>query len=125
MCAGICSIAAFAIGTVCPEPIVGVYIDRAADAGLFERGVEALRIYSVAFLPLGTVITLMGYFTSIEIPKFAMSISIGRGLVFVSVFLIILSAMFGEKGVWLSASASEICALFLALILYRRQRRSA
>lgn len=125
LCAGICSIAAFAIGTVCPEPIVGVYIDRAADAGLFERGVEALRIYSVAFLPLGTVITLMGYFTSIEIPKFAMSISIGRGLVFVSVFLIILSTMFGEKGVWLSASASEICALLLALILYRRQRRSA
>lgn len=124
VCAGICSAVAFVIGTIFPEPIVGVYIEKAANLQLFERGVTALRLYSIAFIPLGAVITLMGYFTSIEMPRFAMSISIGRGLVFVSLFMVILASIFGETGVWLSASASEICALLLALILYRRKSRS-
>ena len=102
---------------------MGVYIDKATDGLLFERGVEAFRLYSVSFLPLGIVTTLMGYFTSMEIPKFAMSISLGRGLVFITAFMMMFSSFMGEKGVWLSAAASEICALMLGLILFRRQKR--
>lgn len=123
ICAGACSLIAFAIGVIYPNPIVGVYIDKATDSLLFERGVEAFRLYSVSFLPLGIVTTLMGYFTSMEMPKFAMSISLGRGLVFITAFMMMFSAFMGEKGVWLSAAASEICALMLGLILFRRQKR--
>ncbi len=124
VCAGICSAVAFAIGMIYPDPIVGVYIDKTMNAELFERGVEAFRLYSPSFIPLGAVIILMGYFTSIELPKSAMSISIGRGLVFASTFVILLSYIFGEAGVWMSAAVSEMCALILALMLYRKQRRT-
>ncbi len=64
----------------------------------------------------------MGYFTSIELPKSAMSISIGRGLVFTSAFVIILSYVFlGEAGVWMSAAVSEMCALILALAVQKTE----
>lgn len=122
-CAGICSLAAFAIGMLFPNPIVGIYVDRAVDPLLFEKGIAAFKLYSPAFLPLGAVITLMGYFTSLELPKAAMSISISRGLLFTSVFVLILSFFFGESGVWAAAAVSECCALLLALLLYRKQLR--
>lgn len=123
-CAGVCSLLAFAIGLIYPDPIVGVYIDNEASPQLFEQSVHAFRLYSPAFLPLGAVITLMGYFTSIELPKSAMSISVGRGLIFTSVFVLIFSFFFGEAGVWTAAAASEICALVLALTLYDKKIRS-
>ena len=123
-CAGVCSLLAFAIGLIYPDPIVGVYIDSEASPQLFEQSVHAFRLYSPAFLPLGAVITLMGYFTSIELPKSAMSISVGRGLIFTSVFVLIFSFFFGEAGVWTAAAASEICALVLALTLYDKKIRS-
>ena len=123
-CAGVCSLLAFAIGLIYPDPIVGVYIDSEASPQLFEQSVHAFRLYSPAFLPLGAVITLMGYFTSIELPKSAMSISVGRGLIFTSVFVLIFSFFFGETGVWTAAAASEICALVLALTLYDKKIRS-
>lgn len=123
ICAGICSLFAFAISMIYPDPIVGIYIDRNTDPALFERGIEAFRMYSPAFIPLGAVIVMMGYFTSLELPRSAMSISIGRGLIFTSAFVLILSYIFGEAGVWISAAMSELCALALALILFRKQRR--
>ena len=123
-CAGVCSLLAFAIGLIYPDPIVGVYIDNEASPQLFEQSVHAFRLYSPAFLPLGAVITLMGYFTSIELPKSAMSISVERGLIFTSVFVLIFSFFFGEAGVWTAAAASETCALVLALVLYDKKIRS-
>ena len=104
-----------------PNPIVAIYIDRVADAALFESGVSAFRLYSFAFLPLGAVIVIMGFFTAMERPNFAMSISIGRGAVFAIISVIVMAALFGETGVWLSAAISETCALILALLLYYRR----
>lgn len=120
-CAGICSIIAFAIAMLFPNPIVGIYIDRIAEPELFAKGIAAFKLYSPAFLPLGAVITMMGYFTSLELPKSAMSISISRGLLFTSAFVLLLSFFFGEAGVWTAAAVSECFALMLALLLYRKQ----
>lgn len=123
-CACVCSALAFFIGMVLPNPIVGVYIDRAADIELFERGVAAFRLYSLSFLPLGAAISLMGYFTAIELPKFAMSVSIGRGLLFPLAFILVLSTILGETGVWLATPCAEACALLIALMLYKKQRQN-
>ena len=56
-------------------------------------------------------------------PKFAMSITLGRGLVFITEFMVMFSTFMVEKGEWLSAAASETCALLLGLVLFRRQKR--
>ena len=123
-CAGVCAIVAFVIGFFCPAPIVNIYIDHGTNPELYARGIRAFRLYAPAFLPLGIVIPMMGYFTSLELPKQAMSISLGRGMLFAICALLLLAFLFGEPGIWISAVISETCTLILALLLYRHDRKS-
>ena len=123
-CAGVCAIVAFVIGFFCPAPIVNIYIDHGTNPELYARGIRAFRLYAPAFLPLGIVIPMMGYFTSLELPKQAMSISLGRGMLFAICAHLLLDFLFGETGIWISAVVSETCTLILALLLYRHDRKS-
>lgn len=123
-CAGVCAIVAFVIGFFCPAPIVNIYIDHGTNPELYARGIRAFRLYASAFLPQGIVIPMMGYFTSLELPKQAMSISLGRGMLFAICALLLLAFLFGEPGIWISAVVSETCTLILALLLYRHDRKS-
>ena len=123
-CAGFCAIVAFVIGFFCPAPIVNIYIDHGTNPELYARGIRAFRLYAPAFLPQGIVIPMMGYFTSLELPKQAMSISLGRGMLFAICALLLLAFLFGEPGIWISAVVSETCTLILALLLYRHDRKS-
>ena len=123
-CAGVCAIVAFVIGFFCPAPIVNIYIDHGTNPELYARGIRAFRLYASAFLPQGIVIPMMGYFTSLELPKQAMSISLGRGMLFAICALLVLAFLFGEPGIWVSAVVSETCTLILALLLYRHDRKS-
>lgn len=123
-CAGVCAIVAFVIGFFCPAPIVNIYIDHGTNPELYARGIRAFRLYAPAFLPQGIVIPMMGYFTSLELPKQAMSISLGRGMLFAICALLLLAFLFGEPGIWISAVLSETCTLILALLLYRHDRKS-
>lgn len=121
ICAGICSIVAFAIGVLYPNPLVAVFIDKSAETLLYERAVDAFRLFSFSFLPLGIVVILAGYFTALEYPKYAMTISMCRGIVLVAAALIGMAALFGETGVWLSMAVSETVALIIAVILYKKK----
>ncbi|MGF6376977.1 putative MATE family efflux protein [Clostridiales Family XIII bacterium PM5-7] len=125
MVSGFFSIAAFVLGVVYPNPVVGVFIDKSADLALFTHGVHAFKLFSLSFLPLGFVIILAGYFTALEKAKYAMTISICRGLVFVTISLVIMTLAFGETGIWLSMAVSEFLALGLALTLYLRKLHRA
>lgn len=117
--AGIASVLSFAVGVLYPNPVVAVFIDPSLDMELYLDGVRAFKLFSGSFLPLGIVIILTGYFTALEKNKPAMAISMGRGLVFVTICLLLFAKLFGETGVWLSMGASETMALVLALVLYK------
>lgn len=119
--AGGASVAAFVWGILYPNPVVAVFIDRSADALLYENAVNAFKLFSFSFLPLGVVVILAGYFTALERPKSAMTISICRGLVLVVISLVIMTMLFGEIGIWLSMGVSETIALILAVTMYKRK----
>ena len=116
--AGIASVVSFLLGVLYPDPVVGFFIDKHLEPALFTEGVAAFKLFSFSFLPLGVVIILCGYFTALEYPKFAMSISIGRGLVFVMIALFSMAYLFGETGVWLSMTVSETMAFIMAVFFY-------
>lgn len=118
MTAAFFSVLAFAIGVIYPDPIVAMFIDPAEEQELFLHGVEAFKMFSFSFLPLGIVVVISGYFTALEIPRNAMAISIARGLVFVIISLFAMTFLLGETGVWLSMAVSEAMSLVLALTLY-------
>ena len=119
--AGIASLAAFTFGILYPDPVVAVFIEPSENQALYLNGIAAFKLFSVSFLPLGVVIILAGYFTALEKNRPAMTISIGRGLVFVTVCLLVMAALFGETGIWLSMGVSETMALILAILLYKRK----
>ena len=112
---------AFIFGVLYPNPVVAVFIDPSENMELYLDGISAFKLFSVSFLPLGVVIILAGYFTALEKNRPAMTISVGRGLVFVTACLLVMATLFGETGIWLSMGVSETMALILAVLLYKRK----
>ena len=112
------SVVAFLLNFVHPHPIVGLFINKGENSQLFYHGVKALRIFSFSFLPIGIVVVIAGYMTSLEKARSAMTISLCRGLIFVIISLTIMTKLFGETGIWMSMAISETCSMVLALILY-------
>ena len=89
------------------------------DTELIADGINALRMYAYCFLPLGIVMPVNGYFTALEEPVMALTVSLCRGFIFVAISLVIMSLIFGTTGVWLSMGVSEFAALTLVIILYK------
>lgn len=81
------------------------------------------RIYSMTFLAMGYNVVNFMYFTSCGDAKSSALISSLRGLVLLIVFTLILSALFGMNGVWLSAPCSEVLTAAVSYFLICRQRR--
>ena len=106
-------------------PIVGLFL--AHDSALFASSVAALRMYSVAFLLLGFNVVVSGFFTAMDHPVPSLTISFGRGLVFISGCLMVMSTLFGATGIWLSPLASELVTMVFTICFliyyFRRLRR--
>ncbi len=117
------SIAAFAVSRMLAKPLVNLFVSP--EFGNLR--VESVRIFSIvsySFLLCGCNIILGGFFTAVEHPKASMSISLGRGVLFVAISLWILTAIFQGEGIWWAAVLSEGLCFVLTLILslsYKRQ----
>lgn len=109
----------FAICVGLPNLIIGAFVGSSHDTELIADGINALRMYAYCFLPLGIVMPVNGYFTALEEPVMALTVSLCRGCIFVAISLVIMSLIFGTTGVWLSMGVSEFAALTLVLILYK------
>ena len=117
----------FAVCQLLAGPIVGLFLEPGDP--LFGYTVTALRLYSPAFLLMGFNVVVSGFFTAMEHPFPALTISFGRGLVLISGCLMALSTLFGDVGIWLSPLASEgIClavTLFFLLRYFHKLRSAA
>ena len=107
-------------------PIVGFFLSH--DSAMFASSVAALRMYSTAFLLLGFNVVVSGFFTAMDHPVPSLTISFGRGLVFISGCLMVMSTLFGATGIWLTPLVSETITLgFTACFLvyyFRKVRRN-
>lgn len=122
--AGVSSVAFFLFGALFPGSVVGAFIDKSRELPLYLDAIFAFRLFSLSFLPMGAAVILGGYFTALEIPKYAAAVSIGRGLVFAAAALVLMARLFGETGIWLSMTVSESAALALAVFFYRKTFRN-
>ena len=108
----------FVICQLLAGPIVGLFLEPADP--LFGYTVNALRLYAPAFLLMGFNVLISGFFTAIEHPFPALTISFGRGLVLISGCLVVLSKVLGDTGIWLSPLFSEgICLVITLFFLLR------
>lgn len=108
----------FGICQLLAGPIVGLFLE--GDDPLFGYTVTALRLYASCFLLMGFNVVISGFFTAMEHPFPALTISFGRGLVLISGCLVVLSTLFGDIGIWLAPLASEgICLVITLFFLLR------
>ncbi|MDY4192126.1 MAG: MATE family efflux transporter [Oscillospiraceae bacterium] len=112
------SLLSFLLSQTMGQYAVAAFIDRAAEAELFEYTVGAFRLFSFAFLAAGFNVVFAGFFAAAERPAFALVVSLGRGMVLIALSLVVMTALFGETGIWLSSAASEGVCLLLSLGLF-------
>lgn len=120
VCASFASIFAFAVAVFFPSVFMSLFIDPLQSPLLYQEGLKAFRLFSSSYLPLGMVIVIYGYLTAIEKNKAAITISVFRGWIFVALALLVMTKIFGDKGIWLAMLVSESMSLGLAVYLYRK-----
>lgn len=105
--------------------IAGIFVD-ADKPWLAADTAGALRRYGLCYLLLGGNILMGGFLTAVERPKAAISISVGRGLLFQAGALLLLAAAVGGTGIWFAPVISEaLCAVMAVWFLRRFLRKTA
>ncbi|QAS61739.1 hypothetical protein [Clostridium septicum] len=105
------------------SPIVSIFL-KGQSPELFAYSVSSFRIFSITVLVLGFNVLTSGYFASIEKTFDATIISLSRGLVLITIVLIAMTSLFGEKGIWISTLISELLCLIISITLLYKNKLS-
>ncbi|CEK38593.1 MATE family efflux transporter [Paraclostridium sordellii] len=115
------SIIAFLLVIIFANQIVAMFIDK-SDMNLFLYTVKTLRISSVAYLIMGYNVIISGFCVSTGKAIHASIVSLGRGLVVITLSLIIMTFIFGGSGIWMATFVSEAIVLAISSIILRNNK---
>lgn len=113
----------FSLGELGAPAAVAAFLSR--DSAIFDYSVSALRMYACSFVVMGFNVVFAGFFTAMERPLPAFTISVSRSLVLLAVSLALMPLLFGDRGIWFSTLASELGCLALTAawaVSYFRRR---
>ena len=123
-----------AVGLMTAVIFAGVMVFAPQIAGIFlgtekpellGSAADALRRYSLCYILLGSNVLMGGFLTAVEQPRSAISISVGRGLLFQATALVALAVAVGGSTIWFAPVISEcICAIMAVLFLRRFLRKN-
>ena len=122
--AAVSSVVFTGICMFCADKIAGLFISKEL-TDLMSYSVRVFRIFSLSFLVVGYNVVIGGYFIAVEESFFATSISLSRGMVTLTVCLVIMTTLFQGEGIWWTPLVSEIVTLiftYWALTKYKRKR---
>ena len=100
------------------ESLISLFVSN--DPDLIETTAWACKIYSLAFLVSGLNILASSYFTALEDAKTSAIVSLLRGIVFISLGIILLPRFLGDTGIWATMIFSEVLTLVVALTLMKK-----
>ena len=106
------------IGELFPIAIVSIFTEPTPD--VVSVAYYAIRIYFIAYIPMGLNIISATFHQSLESAREATLISLGRGLFFLVPVLFLLSYLFGVNGIWATVPVSEFLPLALSAFLLGR-----
>ncbi|MFR3567046.1 MAG: MATE family efflux transporter [Paraclostridium sordellii] len=115
------SIIAFLLVIIFANQIVAMFIDK-SDMSLFLYTVKTLRISSVAYLIMGYNVIISGFCVATGKAIHASIVSLGRGLVVITLSLIIMTFIFGGSGIWMATFVSEAIVLAISSIILRNNK---
>ncbi|HKT96800.1 MAG TPA: MATE family efflux transporter [Paraburkholderia sp.] len=80
---------------------------------------EAVPWCALAFVPAALNLTIAGYLTAIEAPLASMIIALLRSWMLLLGLLWLLTQWLGERGIWMTAAATEMATLAASIWIYR------
>ncbi|MDD6990347.1 MAG: MATE family efflux transporter [Oscillospiraceae bacterium] len=96
------------------KPIAGIF-NSENDPLLAAYAESGLRLYFPGFIFAGLNIAGAGLLSAVEAASGAFAVSVSRGFVFIIPCALIMSALWGLTGVWLSFAAAELITLFITV----------
>ena len=108
------------VGTVflATGPLISIF-NSEQSAELARYADDGIRLYFLGYLVAGINIVLVAYFSAVDKPRPAITGSLLRGVVAIIFFAILLSALFGMTGIWLSFPCAEVLTFAVVLVLSR------
>lgn len=98
-------------------PMVARIFIKPGDTELMNISTTAIKIFSFSYLVGWIDMCFSSFFTALDRPVRSLIVSFFGTLVFPITFLLLLTAVWGLKGVWLMSSVAAICSGILTLIL--------
>ncbi|WP_195970733.1 MATE family efflux transporter [Clostridium thermobutyricum] len=110
----------FLLGIIDPYMIIKIFAK--GNNKLDEIASLGIKIYFIAFIPMGINILNVGVLQSIESSKISTMISLLRGLILIIVFLEIFSLVFKLNGVWITTPVVEIVTFIISIYFMRKEK---
>lgn len=102
-------------------PLAHIFVGY--DAELMQLTISGFRIFSISFLFMGFAIFGSGFFTALNDGLTSALISFLRTMVFQMAAILILPAIWGIDGIWLSIIAAELMAVVLTVLFLVGKRK--
>ena len=88
-----------------------------------QMAVQGMFIMAAGFLLMGINLFASGFFTALNDGRTSALLSLMRTLVFLIIPLLILPAVIGINGVWISIPLAEVFSIALSVLCFRKYRR--
>lgn len=112
----------YAVVSLCTGQMIALF-NQENSAELAAYAYEGLRIYFSGFFFAGINIVGAGYLSSTDRAVGAFGVSLSRGVVAIVAASVILSYLFGFRGIWLSFAAAEAVTALLLVYYLRKDRK--
>ncbi len=103
------------------ESIVSIFVKD--NPQIMEIAVQGGKLYGITFLLAGFNILNSGYFTFIGQGIESAMVAASRGVVFVTIGIVVLPMFLGISGVWLCVPFAELCSTILGILLLMRNKK--
>lgn len=118
---GICSVAMVFAAEILARPLATMYVGY--DIELFELTLRGFKIYSLAFLFAGMAIFGSSFFTALNNGLISALLSFLRTLVFQVAAVLIIPAVLGIDGIWISIVVAEGSAVIVTILFLLANRK--
>ena len=100
--------------------LVSIFADK--NSNVYALGINAVKLFSFAFLFIGLNLFSSSLFTAFSNGKISAVISFLRTLVFVVISVLTLPLVLGVNGVWLSVPLAEFLAIIVSIYFLRKYK---
>lgn len=98
------------------EPIASAFVDQPS-AELVDLSAHALRVYALAYIPMGICMTSITLYQSVAKARYSTLISLSHGLILPLLGLFMLPMLFGVEKVWFNLLSAELLTAIMCIVL--------